>query len=126
MTCLNTFHEKLDYKSCTQEMTADHLEELELVMNDFEKSTLMKFQGMDGAKFIVEEFSERKIINGVFYLQDLPTALKVAKDGDKICLKSGNYVLNKTTETVKKSVQIHGEGHDKTIITSFGMYLMPT
>ena len=89
-------------------MTADHLEELKLVMNDFEKSTLMNFQGMDGAKFVVEEFSNRKIINGVFYLQDLPTALKVAKDGDKICLKSGNYVLNETTEIVKKSVQIHG------------------
>ena len=52
MSCLNTFHEKLDYKSCTQEMTPDHLEELELVMNDFEKSTLTSFQATEGAKFI--------------------------------------------------------------------------
>ena len=52
MSCLNTFHEKLDYKSCAQEMTPDHLEELELVMNDFEKSTLTSFQATEGAKFI--------------------------------------------------------------------------
>ena len=61
----------------------------------------------------MEEFSERKIINGVFYLQDLPTALKVAKDGDKICLKSGNYILNKITDilsvdlTTLKAIHIH-------------------
>ena len=73
---------------------------------------------------IVEEFSERKIVNGVFYLQDLPTALKVAKDGDKICLKSGNYILNKITETLKKSVQLNGEGHDKTTISILGLYFV--
>ena len=37
MTCLNLFHEKLDYNTGVQSMNSDHLEELELVMNEFTK-----------------------------------------------------------------------------------------
>ena len=40
MTCLNLFHEKLDYNTGVQSMNSDHLEELELVMNEFTESTL--------------------------------------------------------------------------------------
>ena len=106
-------------------MNSDHLEELELVMNEFTKSTLITHdKETDGAKFIVDKKSEKKIVNGVFYLQDLPTALKVAKDGDKIILQPGKYVLNKNTETLAKSIQIHGQGHDKTKISVLGLYFI--
>ena len=106
-------------------MNSDHLEELELVMNEFTKSTLTTYdKETDGAKFIVDKKSEKKIVNGVFCLQDLSTALKVAKDGDKIILQPGKYVLNKNTETLAKSIQIHGQGHDNTKISVLGLYFI--
>ena len=86
--------------------------------------TLISDKETDGAKFIVDKKSEKKIVNGIFYLQDLPTALKVAKDGDKIILQPGKYVLNKNTETLTKSIQIHGQGHDKTKISVLGLYFI--
>ena len=126
MNCLNSFNEKLDFESSVQPMTEDHLMELELVMNEFEKSTFNNDENKnsENAKFVVDANSEKKISNGVFYLQDLATALKVAKNGDKIFIHSGNYVLNKTTENVKKSIQIHGSGQHKTTISVHGLYFI--
>ena len=86
--------------------------------------TLNSDKETDGAKFIVDKKSEKKIVNGVFYLQDLPTALKVAKHGDKIILQPGKYVLNKNNKTLTKSIEIHGQGHDKTKISVLGLYFI--
>ncbi len=43
-------------------------------------------------------------------------AVKIAKDGDKIFVKSGTYTSSQTSPfEIKKFVQIYGEGHGKTI-----------
>ena len=113
---LRQINEIMDFESLVDEIDNDHLEDLEWIMDEFQKCSARKIEKMVDFKFIVNAKSERKIVNGVFYLQDLQTALKVAKDNDKIFVQEGIYEINTGYFEVKKSIEVVGEGHDKTII----------
>ena len=75
-----------------------------------------------GFKFIVNCKSQKKIENGVFYLQDLQTALKVAKDGDKILIEEGEYGIENGYFEVKKFIEICGQGYHKTVLKGNNVY----
>ena len=60
-----------------------------------------------------------KIENGTFHLQDLQTALKIAKDGDEILIHPGDYLVKEFI--AKKSITLIGTERNKVnIITPLG------
>lgn len=76
----------------------------------------------DNAKIIVDSKMKKTIQNGVFFLPDLSTALKIAKNGDKIIIKSGSHVIEEENYEINKNIQIIGTGPGNTtikIISSF-------
>ena len=73
----------------------------------------------NNARIIVDSKMKKTIQNGVFFLPDLSTALKIAKNGDKIIIKSGSYVINEEEENnyeITKNIQIIGTGPGNTTI----------
>ena len=70
----------------------------------------------DNAKIIVDSKMKKTIQNGVFFLPDLSTALKIAKNGDKIIIKSGSHVIEEENYEINKNIQIIGTGPGNTTI----------
>ena len=65
----------------------DIIEEMESSYND--PVYVNPYYENINAKIIVDDQSKKSIQNGIFRLPELITALKIAKDGDLIFIKSG-------------------------------------
>ena len=91
----------------------DIMEEMESSYND--PDYVNPFYENISPKIIVDNQSKKSIQNGIFHLPELITALKIAKDGDLIFIKSGTHIIEDKLELLK-SVKIVGNGPGKTKI----------
>lgn len=90
------------------------------------------------AKIVVNPKAPKKVENGVFYVQDFQTAVRIAKDGDKVFLEPGYHMVDKDANSkvvfqVNKAIDIFGSGPHQTaligafsvnVVTKVGFYFM--
>ena len=123
---MTEIHTNFDFHSGLREIDEDYLADLEWILEKMNKKGSEVLEDSDeeeteatpvqesvqavdipDAKFIVNSNGEKKISNGTFHLPDLTTALKVAKDGDKILIRPGTYSVGESI--IKKSITLIGQ-----------------